>query len=159
MRGKIIGVALGCVAGANPAAAEPVTLDCNFTRVSALEGKDFVPERFGTGPATRFSMTFILDRGRAYMLGNLGSANLESQTVAGGGVIFIETAPSGVKQVTAIDKAGNAAHSRHTFVPLLNGDWMLFPQQFYGRCVRRGRAGWPYGELRCASVLNRSAIF
>lgn len=138
MLGKVVGAALGFLAYASLAAADPVTLDCNFTRVSALEGKDFVPERFGVAPARQFSMTFIIDGGRAYMLGNLGAANLESQAVAGGGVIFIETAPSGVKQVTAIDKAGNAAHSRHTFVPLLSGDWMLFPQQFYGRCTRRG---------------------
>lgn len=138
MSRKLVGAALGCLAGANVAAAQPVTFYCNFSTVSALATTAFAPEGFRIGPAREFNLTFVIDGTRSYMVGNLGTANLEMHPIAGGGVVFIEAVPSGVRQVTAIDARGNAAHSRNTSVPLRDGSgMMLFPQQYYGRCQRR----------------------
>lgn len=127
--------AVALLAPITAAQAQPTTLRCQFTAASAFRGDG---PAFSEGFEVRseqFEYVILIDGQRAYVVGNLGTAALEMQVIWRSGVVFIETTPTGTKQVTAIDQLGFAAHSRHTFAPHPSGVH-LFPSQYYGRCRR-----------------------
>lgn len=75
-------------------------------------------------------MRFLIADDKAYVVGNAGSNPVIVAGAEGGGIQFIERTLSGVLQITAIDRAGNGVHSRHT----RGFDGNLTPSQSYGRC-------------------------
>ena len=117
-----------------PALAQRATKwECKFTRESSSADtqKQRDPRKFTIGD-TAFSLDFVDDGQKAFVLGNNGAAEVARLTAIDDGIAFIERTTAGSVQVTAIDAKGNAAHSRHTFM----FDGVLMASQFYGTCKK-----------------------
>jgi hypothetical protein len=125
-------VVLGLFIGIQTLEAEPYDVRCHFERYAGLSGDVFDPSKAEI-LETEFELLFVIDAemGRAYVVGNVGTAEVQLVPVdsGDGGFIFLEQSPSGTVQVTAIDANSDAVHSRHT---MLSGE--LVPSQYYGWC-------------------------
>jgi len=97
------------------------TLICTYTKQADPEG---------VRKTDNFVLTFVLDteNQKAYVVGNSGSEEV-TPIINDDRMTFIEITATGTVQVTAVDKKGNSAHSRHTNI---GG---LMPSQYYGTCV------------------------
>lgn len=104
-----------------PAAQATDTLICKYTKQADPDGLRNVDD---------FVLTFVIDyeNGKAYMVGNLGSEEV-TPIIDKDRMTFIEITGTGSAQITAVDKKGNSAHSRHTIIGT------LMPSQYYGACV------------------------
>ena len=112
----------------------PVKWECEFTAASSYRsGNEKVrdPGKFGAAPEV-LSLTFLETNDKAFVLGNAGASEVARIPTESGGVQFVERTGSGALQLTAIDKNGNAAHSRST----VNFDGVLMAAQHYGSCRR-----------------------
>jgi hypothetical protein len=108
---------------------------CEFTTASSYAGgNENVRDarQFRIGPET-LSLVFLETPDKAYVLGNNGASEVARVPTDSGGVQFIERTGSGALQLTAIDRNGNAAHSRST----VSSDGLLMAAQHYGRCTRQ----------------------
>ena len=105
--------------------AETSTYYCDYPSYSDQEGNHPVK--------TEFVLTFLidLDAGKAYMVGNNGSE--EVNVLAGDDYVsFIEVTATGNVMTTAITSDGTSVHSRNS---IILGD--LIPSQYYGTCELR----------------------
>jgi len=130
------GFALLCtVAVSNPSSAQGAfKWQCEFTTASSYGGGDEKvrdARKFRTAPEA-FSLVFLETPDKAYVLGNNGASEVARASTDSGGVQFIERTGSGALQLTAIDRNGNAAHSRST----VTFDGLLMAAQHYGSCRR-----------------------
>ncbi|MCF6689082.1 hypothetical protein [Raoultella terrigena] len=76
--------------------------------------------------------TFIIDSGtnKAYIAGNVGSAEVAIVPNGVDGMSFIETTEVGNVTVTTMTRSGESVHSRNMVMP--GG---IFASQHYGTCV------------------------
>ena len=133
----VIVVALVALLAPSPGSAAVISYTCTFElTVSPPEDGDLA--KATKSSKTPMTLRFVVDgsAGKAYILGNLGSAEVDVSMVREGeqvrGLVFVERVPSGTLQVTAIDATSlRSVHSRHTF---MRG---LFPSQAYGTCEER----------------------
>lgn len=82
----------------------------------------------------RLQLRFLVTGDKAFMLGNNGSnpVMVFVPETGGGGVQFVEITGADTVNVTAIDKDGNAVHSRHSMAR----SYRLIPSQYFGQCRR-----------------------
>ena len=84
----------------------------------------------------RLAMRFLMTGDKAFSLSNNGSNPVMPFVTegwgSGGGVQFAEVTGVNTVNVTAIDKTGNAVHSRHS----VGSSGRLIPSQYYGKCHR-----------------------
>jgi hypothetical protein len=108
---------------ATSAQAETTTFTCDY--------KIYSDESGNHKAEAEFRLTFIVDSkaNKAYMLGKLGSTEVELVPNGLGGLTFLEITEAGNVHVTAVDKQRNSVHSRST---LVFGD--IVPSQYYGSC-------------------------
>ena len=85
----------------------------------------------GIKPDPNFELRFVHDKGmgKAYMLGNNGSSEVDVLP-NGSGISFLEISAVGNIFTTTISLAGDAVHSRHTMILK-----ELVPSQYYGTCA------------------------
>ena len=126
-------ILLASLSAASPVCAqEPVKWMCKFTSLSHYTGgteTDLKADKFRV-TNDPFELTFLETGKQALVLGNAGAAEVGRFRTERGVLQFVETTPAGTLQVTAIDKFGNAAHSRNT----ASLDGSLMPSQAYGKC-------------------------
>ena len=135
MRCALAAILLALVFVPQAAMAELVEWRCQFDRYASLGVGAFDASSAELDDAKNFALVFVVDleTGSSYVVGNIGATEVELRFVGeDGGVVFLETAPLGSIQVTAIDSYGNAVHSRHT---MMLGE--LVPSQYYGHCIAR----------------------
>lgn len=105
------------------AAADTETFICDYKNYADNEGMHKVKKDF--------ILTFIVDtsNNKAYMLGNLGSEDVQ-MIRSPNRIAFIEITDTENVMTTAIDSKNNSVHSRNTI--LLDE---LIPSQYYGSCI------------------------
>jgi len=119
-----------------PASAQPqhTEWDCRFSRAVTYDGgteKNLDVAKYSLGP-DKFELKFIDDNKEAYLV-SVPPTQVARSPNAFGGIQYIEITNPGAVQVTALDKHGNAVHSRHTVMP----DGTITASQYYGRCTRK----------------------
>ena len=121
--------------GGQLAAQTPTKWECNFTHVSVYQGgnEDKRDPAIYATKREKFELVFLEASDKAYVLGNNGAQEVARFYTDRSGIQFVERTVSGVLQVTAIDRHGNAAHSRHSVG--FGGD--LIASQYYGFCTKR----------------------
>jgi len=80
-----------------------------------------------------FAISFLIDSTakKAYMLGNLGSIEVELIPNTGG-LSFVEVTGTGNVMVTVISDDGRSVHSRNGLVL-----GKIVPSQYYGKCKKK----------------------
>lgn len=102
--------------------ANTTTYFCNYSSYSNQAGNHKVKNKF--------QFSFLVDKttGKAYLLGSIGSSEVE-MFVSNDRVAFLEITETGNIMTTAIDSKLNSVHSRNT---VLLGE--ILPSQYYGKC-------------------------
>ena len=125
---SLIIILLAVAANAQP----PVQWECTFTTAASYEGGNGSardPNLFRVTPQA-LALTFLIVDATGYIVGNNGASEVTMVTTDSDGLQFIERVASGALQITAVDKYGNAVHSRHT----VGFDGVLLGAQYYGNC-------------------------
>lgn len=111
---------LACSIDAN---ADTATFSCNYVFYNDVEGRHAVK--------SEFKLTFVIDRenGKAYMVGNNGSSEVEV-VFNSDGITFVEITGTGNVMTTTITKNNATVHSRNS---IMFGD--LLASQYFGTCL------------------------
>ena len=105
------------------ASADTVSITCTYELMASNEGM--------TQPED-FVLRFLMDgeTGKAYMMGNNGSTEVEMILNSGEAWTFVEMTDTGNVMTTTVTVSGDSVHSRNS---VLFGE--LVPSQYYGTCV------------------------
>ncbi|WP_159872902.1 MULTISPECIES: hypothetical protein [unclassified Raoultella] len=106
------------------AAAKTTSVKCSYPTYSDQSGNH--------AAKNPLVFTFIIDSGtnKAYIAGNVGSAEVAIVPNGVDGMSFIETSEVGNVTVTTMTRSGDSVHSRNTVMP--GG---IFGSQHYGTCI------------------------
>ncbi|MEX0546779.1 hypothetical protein [Raoultella terrigena] len=106
------------------AAAKTTSVKCSYPTYSDQSGNH--------AAKNPLVFTFIIDSGtnKAYIAGNVGSAEVTIVPNGVDGISFIETTEVGNVTVTTMTRSGESVHSRNMVMP--GG---IFASQHYGTCI------------------------
>jgi len=116
---------LASILFSTPSLANTVTFECDYKTYSDEQGNHKVDKPF--------RMTFLIDSkaGKAYMIGNAGSSEVEMIPNAEG-FTLVEVTGTGNVMVTVIADGGKSVHNRSG---IILGD--IVPSQYYGTCTQK----------------------